>query len=379
MDYILNLGNINYLNYVRYLPIEEILVQAEFFSRFGSISEDELDVVIKKLKKEGKKVILAWDTISNDRNLIDLNKRFILLKDSVEAVRFIDPGVGLFLKREYPEIRLHLSLEHGNTNEQSILHWINEFSPNIDRVVLSNQFPASAIKSIDRLIDVKIEILGAGKIEMLYSSRYLLERYFERKEKSLLCAKVASDDRPKQISTAIENSSGTQVFYDKELFLLDCINDIKDSGIEILRLEYHEESDYRNLRNTSMKTGWEEEMKSFCPQKTTRGFFYGNHTHQLLKNLSNKYLKEENENKVGAVIESVKNGYTLIEIQKEMTLPKELVFISPEGKEINYQLESLKDLKGCKAFGKVHSGFYILPWIKHTVPATIIKLNQSKK
>ncbi len=374
MKYILNLSDIKYISAVKSAAVAEILLQTASFSKVGSITDEEIARCISAVAKANKDVVLAWDTLCKDGVIHSLGNMLSRFSDRIDAIRFMDPGVGLYLKENFPELKLQFSMEYGPPNQVGILDWIDVFSPNLSRVVVSNQMPVSIIQLLRGKTSLELELLGAGRIEMFYSARTLLGRYLPRGESPVIEATAASEDRPRQLSPVLENPKGTLMFYYKDLFVLDAVDDCTDSGIDWLRLEFYEDYQYEILQRNLAEKDWIMVLKENWRVKTTQGFFRVNKSHRLLEKLTNKFLKDEKENQVGIVLESIKNSYTLIETRQELHLPLDVLFLSPERKKTVFRIKTLIDLRGSQFSRSVPVGYYLLPWVKHTVPATIIRL-----
>ncbi len=261
-------------------------------------------------------------------------------------------------------------MEFGNFNESAITNWVSYFGPQLRRIILSNQLPLAEIKKLN--VKAEIEIQGCGRIELFYSPRQLVHGHLSQ-EADAISLSCASADRPTQISPLIENSSGTFMFYDKDLFILDELRD-DDISPNYIRLELYHPSQYEMLLQHYPKPGWQKKLEGTLSTKTTRGFFRINKSHAPLQRLTNKHLKKESETKIGVILESIKKQHMVTEIQKEITLPARIMFCSPEGKQVEYMIQNAENLAGKIMERKILPGFYKLPWIKHVVPASILKI-----
>jgi len=359
----------NHLDSVCKTKMDEVLIQTKRFSRVGFIEDKDFDECFLKLKKSKKVLILDWNTLVNDSEIEDSKQHLLKIADKIDAIRFLDPGVGLLLKEILPQKQLHFSMEFGNFNAQGIKSWESSFTPQLTRIILSNQLPLSEIRKID--INTEIEIQGCGRIELFYSPRKLIHRPINQPGGAISLL-GASEDRPTQISPMIENDSGTFMFYDKDLFVLDELNN-DDVCPDYVRLELYRLDQFEILAQTYPEPGWAEKLAKTLTNKTTRGFFRINKSHAPLQRLTNKHIKKESETKVGVVLESVKKQHMIVEIQKEIMLPAQLLFCSPEGKQVESSVQKVENLSGALIEEKIQPGYYKLPWLKHVVPASVLK------
>jgi len=372
MKYTLNLRYSNVLTKVCSISIPEVLILSQTFSKSGGITQNELKHCLTSLREAGKSTILVWDLLCKDTQLEMLGEQLSELLPLLDAVRFSDPGVGQHLMETYPQLKLQLSLEKGTPNQRGILRWVDYFSSHLNRVILSNQLPLSQIRIFKEQIPVQIELAGIGRIETFYSPRTLLRPLFPDQEGAIEVM-AASEDRPHQVSPLMETEHGTLLHYDKDLFVLDVLPEIEEAGINYLGLDFYEEEKLDLFMQFFLEEDWPQKLKENWPNKTTRGFLRANKTHAPLKRLSNQHLQKEKEEKIGTVLESVKKHHLLVETSQQVQLPLHVVFCSPEGKQVPYEIKWARNLQGEQLEEQLAPGLYLFPWVKYVVPATILK------
>ena len=237
MNYLLNLFHTRHLDAVCRIPIREILFQSADYSKSGQVELPEILPTLCRLKELGKTVIFDFDILVKDHQLNRIANTLGAYTEYLDAIRFMDPGVGLCLKEHFPDMALHLILEFRGFNRPSINNWVREFLPGLRRVVLSNQLPVPGLRSIVPQLPVASELLGCGRIEVFYSARHLIHPYFPQKDDNCMELICASEDRPRQLSPLIENKHGTLMYYDKDLYILNAKEELTQTGIKHLRLE----------------------------------------------------------------------------------------------------------------------------------------------
>lgn len=376
-EYCLNIRNVDDLSVLNRIPISEILVESETFSHAGEIKDDQLIHCFSQLMQAGKNPVLVWDLLNKDDHLSSIKELLAKIVNKITAIRFRDPGVGLLIKERYPDMRLQFSMEHCYQNHTGAIEWIKTFGPMLTRIIFSNQVPLPFIEAVQEKTDIEIELLGAGLLEIFYSRRELLtSSLYEGKSQSSKL-ETASLDRPTQISNVTANAKGTKVFYDKVLFILEEMETIQASRIATLRLELVHHAQYQLLAENYPGLNWISLLKNSWSKKMTRGFLHKNHTNNPFKRLTNQFLKNEIQNRIGMVLESVKQFYTLIRLIQPIELPMIFYFFSPEGREIKLKISELKSLHGKRFEKDVPKGLYIHPWIKYTVPMSLIKTSKT--
>jgi hypothetical protein len=355
------------------LPITEILLQTRSFCRCGGIEDHDLATVTGILKQSGKRIVLAWDCLSKDREINEAAGKLERFIKQFDAIRFLDPGIGSFLKTNFPDCELELSLEHGSFNKHAILSWIKTFLPQLTRVVLSNQLPFFVIESLRSLITVEMELLGYGPLEIFYSRRKLLTKQLVSSNRFSNKLTLASDDRPNQKNQVFQTEKGTIVYYDKRLNIFEHHNEIGMAGINVLRLEYLYQDELKQLVEILEDPNW---VKSLGLQKQgefIQGFFDNNLSHKLFTELSNKHLIFQKETQAGVILETVKQHYCIIRLDQPTTLPQSIEICTPDGKNIRSVLIEIMDLKGQNHIRKVKPGVYQFSWIKYATPGSVIR------
>ena len=377
MDYVLNLGNREHLQTVIRIPIKEVVIQTKSFSLNGGISDADLHDTLNQLTKHRKLITLQWDMLCQDDELETLAERLTEFSSKIMAIRFVDPGVGAYLKKRFQNLHLQFLMWDGHQNRAGILKWIQIFQPNLHRIILSNQISKQIIKELRQSTGIPIEIKGLGRVQLFYSPRKLLSNNSFEKQDDNSEILAASTDRPTQFFSVQQTHQGTTIFNDKDLYLLDRLEEIKTIGVNYLGLEPHTSKQYTLIEETFGKTGWIDKVKNSWENPLIDGFFSKNQTDSLLARLSNTHLKGEKQYQIGSVIESLKNSHTLLHLKQDLDLPQQVVFITPERKEVKFEITHLIDLKGRYYQDRACHGLYRLPWIKYVVSASIMKSNTS--
>ncbi|NQU63023.1 MAG: U32 family peptidase [SAR324 cluster bacterium] len=379
MNWVLNLGKVEHLESVIRIPINEVVVQTCSFSLFGKITDDDLRDTFSLLCSHSKRITLQWDLLCRDEEIERLAVLFSAYADVIRSVRFVDPGVGAYLKIHFPEHLLQFLMWDGHQNRTGILNWIQVFQPNLQRVIISNQMSRQTLQKLRDETKIPIEIKVLGRIQLFYSARSILHNNLPHSLLEPSEINAVSTDRPSQFFVVDETSQGTVIFNDQDLFLLDDLNEIQKMGIDVFGLELYTTEQYQQLEDNFEKPYWIVELKKSWKKPLTIGFFVKNQTDALHAHLTNAYLRDEKINQVGSVLDSRKNVHTLLHLQKNLTLPQQVVFFTPEGKSVRYEINKLYDLKGDVYQDMVSEGFYLLPWIKYIVPASILKLVNSNQ
>ncbi len=93
----------------------------------------------------------------------------------VDAVILADPGLMRYATRQYPELRLHLSVQGSATNQHAIAFFKHHF--NIQRVVLPRVLSVAQVEKVVENSPVEVEVFGFGSLCVMVEGRCILSSY----------------------------------------------------------------------------------------------------------------------------------------------------------------------------------------------------------
>ena len=343
--------------------IHQFLIYPKILSKQGNCNLYKID--LKKIF--AKKLIIVWDVLPNDENFELQKKIFEQFSSFFSKVRFQDPGIGLFLEKNYPEIDLELSLEKFSHNIYSILEWQKFFQKRLQKIIFSNLTPLSTIKKWRPQIFSKVEILGFGKLEIFYSPRALLE---EESQKEVF---IESIDRLGAWNKLVQNSSGSILYNSKDICLLDYLQEIQEAKIDAIRIEPNNLTQLDLIQQALVSKQGLKSLTTLWKAEYLAGFFRANKTNKQFSMLKNKHLypRQKDLKKIGKVIESKKGSYSLINLTETVILPCLIFIYSPEKKILELELKTLQDLQK-KAVLKTKNAYYLTDYIPQAVANSLI-------
>ena len=124
----------------------------------------------------GRKVLLALNTYPQPaasglwRAAIDRAARA-----GVDAVILADPGLMRYASRNYPDLRLHLSVQGSATNYEAINFYRDHFG--IARAVLPRVLSLAQVEHLAAHTSVEIEVFGFGSLCVMVEGRCALSSY----------------------------------------------------------------------------------------------------------------------------------------------------------------------------------------------------------
>jgi putative protease len=346
--------------------IHQFLIYPKYLSKYG-----DCDLHQRKLSKFPKeKMKIVWDLLPDDEEFQKQKTIFQEFESYFSGVRFQDPGVGLFLKENYPKMELELNVERFSHNINSIVSWQEFFSPNLKKIVLSNLTPLNKIKEWRPKILKKIEILGVGRLEIFYSPRHLLA---EHSQKNVL---IESEDRLGSFHHFVQNHSGTIMYNSKDICVLSYLEEIQQNKIDAVRLDV---SNLKQLLCVEQALASDEGLSALAqlwPSEKLVGFFRANKTNAQFSMLKNKNLRPKNKElqKIGRVVESKKGEYSLLELCESVETPCAVAIYCPEKKVIKLELNYLENIQK-KKITTSGEGYYFTGYIPKATPNSLIYKN----
>jgi putative protease len=141
-----------------------------------NFDENEARAGIRYARERGVRVLLAINTYPRPQlwaQWTDAVRRAAEL--DVDALILADPGLMRYCARDYPELRLHLSVQASATNHEAIAFYAKHFA--IKRVVLPRVLSLSQVQNIIQHVNVEVEVFGFGSLCVMVEGRCTLSSY----------------------------------------------------------------------------------------------------------------------------------------------------------------------------------------------------------
>ena len=284
--------------------------------------DDEYEQVCELKKRfPGKKLYCALniafhnDDIASFQNNIDYFKRY-----PIDAFIVQDLGIVPILQKEFPDTALHLSTQASCINASAALFYKRL---GFKRIVLGREASLKEIREIkDAVPDMELEAFCHGAMCIAYSGRCLMSAYLTgRSAQSGFCShtcrwnfSVSADenrffdsDAAKRLASSgvlrlseekrageyfpiFEGDNFTAVLSSKDLNMIDKLSDMKDAGIDAIKIEGRMKSVYyvalvtrayrKALDALDGKISFEEaapfiaELDNVPHRESTTGFYY---------------------------------------------------------------------------------------------------------
>lgn len=212
----------------------------------------------------GKKVYLTINLFTHNRDIERLKDFVSHLKElNPDGVIVADPGVFGYIKKEVPDLPLHISTQANVCSSLTVQFWKDQGAT---LCVLGRETPLSEIKEIRaQCPDIKIETFVHGALCVSYSGRCLLSNFLTGRsankgncahtcrwkynvyEKDTSCVDsvyIEEETRPGQLMELTEDEHGTYIMNSKDLCWLPRLAEVLPIGIDSFKIEGRNKSEY---------------------------------------------------------------------------------------------------------------------------------------
>jgi len=210
----------------------------------GNFTLEEMEEAICYAHELKKKAYLALNMIPVSSDFKELS---IILPElsrlKPDGVIVSDPGVVSMLRRETPELNLHLSTQANTLNSESVSFW---GKAGIRRIVLARELSIDQIHEMVANSGIELEVFIHGALCISYSGRCFLSLYMSgrdanRGECTQSCRwkyRVLEEaERDGEYFPIEEDSKGSYIFNSKDLCALPLLPELVFSGIDSLKIE----------------------------------------------------------------------------------------------------------------------------------------------
>ncbi|MBQ5538015.1 MAG: U32 family peptidase [Treponema sp.] len=287
MELVCPAGNVDKLSYAYQYGADTAYIGLKRFSlriKADNFYDDEYERVAA-LKKQfpGKRLFCALNIAFHEGDLEQLYKNIDYFhKYPIDAFIVQDLGLVRFLQREFPGVHLHLSTQASCMNAEAVKMYRDL---GFRRVVLGREVTLDEIRKIkDAVPEMELECFAHGAMCIAYSGRCLMSAYLTgRSAQSGFCSQTCrwdfdvstlplvdklnreggtiSAEAAKQIASSgilsveehqrrgehfpvFEGDDFTAILSSKDLCMIDNLKDMKDAGVDAIKVEGRMKSVY---------------------------------------------------------------------------------------------------------------------------------------
>ncbi len=339
------------LNILKDQGFEEVILEPKSLSRFGKLSDDEMESFSKRARELNLRVLLEWDILMTEDVFTAKLPVIQKLSKFADALRVQDPGA-LNWAIEHTDLPVQFIAENGNHNLKALAGWVELSKGKLERIILSIELSRSAIEEYVTKLNVPCELLGFGRILLFYTPRPLLSALVPEKvaQNEEIAALGESEESPHKGFPIVENQHGTFMFHIKEFCLVDYAKELNDLGLSYFRIDQRWENPSRIVEVATLAKNFTpeafESLKEIYSQDLMRGFYLVNKTDVLFPKLKNSRLQGRDANYIGEVLEAEKSSHLAIMIKnpKGLCVSDQLKILHPKGEIFEAKIYSLRNL-----------------------------------
>jgi putative protease len=341
----------------------------------SKITLDDLIEAVSFTHKHGKKIYLTLNLFTHNS---DIEKLPIFLetikKVNPDGLIVADPAIFQYFKDNTKDIELHISTQANISSWLSVKYWHDQGA---SLCVMARETSFTELKEIkQKCPDIKIESFIHGAMCMTYSGRCLLSNFMaERGANQGNCAHscrwhyklhlklrdgslkelvineenqdlfeflLEEEYRPGEFMPLEEDLRGSYILNSKDLCLMPKLKDYLEIGIDSLKIEGRNKSEYylaiatKSYRNAM--DDWAKDPENWRPDKymaeldslANRGYTLAFHE-GLLTNFGHNYESAKSASifEYAGVITEVQDDYFIVEVKNRLVAGDVLEFICP--------------------------------------------------
>ncbi len=212
----------------------------------GNFDAEALRKAVEHCHSNGVKFYVTLNILPRDTDMEGfLQTARQALDAGVDAAIVSDLGAACMLRKELPELPIHVSTQANVLNARTALAW-RELT-GAERVVLARELSLEQIAALRRELpeELQLECFVHGAMCMSYSGRCLMsavmaDRSGNRGECAQSCRwkyHVVEEKRPGEYMPVWEDETGTYLFSSYDLCMLPHLDKMRDAGIISLKIE----------------------------------------------------------------------------------------------------------------------------------------------
>lgn len=328
----------------------------------GNFSMQEIASACQEAHSRGKKIYVTVNIVAKDEDFNGLSEYLQgLQKAGVDAVIVSDVGIISFIRKNFPNLDVHVSTQANVTNLASAQFFADM---GVKRIVLARELNINQIANIAKALEgrVEIECFVHGAMCISYSGRCLLSNYLAGRDANHgECVQacrwkyfVREQSREDELEVE-EDERGTYFLNSKDLCMIRHLRDLQDAGVKSLKIEGRMKSSYyvacvtnayRKALDMLPKQAGEEfvrELEKTSHRRFTTGFYFGEQDKEFRQSSTPVQTHEF----VG-VVKNCQNGVATIEQRNFLQNGDEVEVLSTDEAVFNktFKITDMKNEEG---------------------------------
>jgi len=336
----------------------------------SNFTNEELKNAVHLVHKNNKKAYITLNVYARNNDFSNLKEYLHFLKEiNIDAVIVSDLGIIDFIKKEVPEIEIHISTQANTTNKYSA-NFYKKLGAS--RVVLARELSIDEIKEIKSFNkNLELEAFVHGAMCISYSGRCLLSNYLTGRDSNHgECVQacrwkyyITEENRPNEPMEMQEDEKGTYIMNSKDLCLINYLDQIIEAGVNSLKVEGRMKSpyyvatvinayrraidNYYNAKENNLPYKIDDslfnELLKASHRDYTTGFMFNDG--KIKQNLES--AAQVQTSKFIAIVKEVQKGKILVEMRNRFMKDDILEILSPNSSfQKTIKIDKMEDLKG---------------------------------
>ena len=343
-------GNIEKLYYAYEYGADAAYIGIKNFSlraKADNFSADEYEAI--RRVKGNKKLYTALNIYCHDSDIETLEKESDYIHQyPLDGFIISDIGILGYLKKNFPDKELHLSTQANcvNTEAAKMYHDMG-----IKRIVLGRELSLKEIEAIKNNVPgLEIEVFAHGAMCLAYSGRCFLSKYLaDRSANQGDCAHscrwqyrvLEESERPGEYFPVVQGENFTSILSSKDLCMIDHLKELKDAGVDSIKIEgrmksiyytavitraYRKQLDYIEGISKEDPKPYVDEIFNVSHREFSTGFYYGKDEIEMPTFKS--YMSEAQF--LGSVEEQAGEGIYRLDVKNQILASDSIEYIGPD-------------------------------------------------
>ncbi len=343
-------GNIEKLYYAYEYGADAAYIGIKNFSlraKADNFSADEYETI--RRVKGNKKLYTALNIYFHDSDIETLEKESDYIHQyPLDGFIISDIGILGFLKKHFPDKELHLSTQANCVNTEAAKMY---YDMGIKRIVLGRELSLKEIEAIKNNVPgLEIEVFAHGAMCLAYSGRCFLSKYLaDRSANQGDCAHscrwqyrvLEESERPGEYFPVVQGENFTSILSSKDLCMIGHLKDLKDAGVDSIKIEgrmksiyytavitraYRKQLDYIDGLSKEDPKPYVDEIFKVSHREFSTGFYYGKDEIEMPTFKS--YMSEAQF--LGSVEESAGDGIYRLDVKNQILASDPIEYIGPD-------------------------------------------------
>ncbi len=334
----------------------------------GNFDEGQLKTAIEKAHAKGVRVYVTVNIFGRDDDFLELDEYINYLQSiNVDAVIVADPGMLAFIRKNAPNLEVHLSTQANTLNSYTANMW---HDMGVKRIVLARELSLKEIEVIRKKTpsSLELEVFVHGSMCMAYSGRCAISNYLTSREANRgHCSQpcrweytIKEGKRDGEYFTIEEDGEGMYFFNSKDLNMMPHIKPLIEAGVDGLKIEGRMKSElyistitsaykkeinryYENPSNYAVEQSSIEQLYKATYRPYTTGFFFGNPEDEGQNVDKSKYVRQWDY--IAKVLDVENDIVTLMEYNP-LAKNQQYEILHPDGSYETTFITSIIDDKG---------------------------------